>query len=180
MEVDDLLAERQADAGAAVDVATVQALEDHEYPVGEARLDPDPVVRNSELPHVALLTGRDLGLRSRVLIELYGVADEVLEQSREQRPVPPHARQSGGGDAGPSFSDHLVQVDQGLAVNVVQRHYFELRSVTADPGKSQQVIYERLHAGGPVDGEGDVLPGALVQFGGVAPAEQLAEADDLS
>ena len=43
--LDDLAAHREADAGALVGAAGVQALEDDEDPVGVLGLDPDAVVR---------------------------------------------------------------------------------------------------------------------------------------
>ena len=54
---DDLLGEREPDAGAAVHVAAVQPLEDHEHPVGVLRLDADAVVGARELPPVLTASG---------------------------------------------------------------------------------------------------------------------------
>src|SRR6187200_2498213 len=50
VELDDLAAHGQADAGAIVGIARVQALEDHEDPVGVLVVDPDPVVGHREVP----------------------------------------------------------------------------------------------------------------------------------
>src|SRR6476646_1253920 len=55
MVLDDLLAHRQADAGATVGVPPVQALEDHEDLVLVLLLDADPVVAAGELPHPGLV-----------------------------------------------------------------------------------------------------------------------------
>lgn len=65
--------------------------------------------------------------------------------------------------------DERVQVD--LAALVVH---------PAHTGEGQQVVDEHLHAVGAVDGEGDVLVGALVQLLAVAPLEELGEAGDLA
>src|SRR5688572_2232723 len=43
VELDDLPAERQADAGPLVDVAPMESLEDHEHALGELGLDADAV-----------------------------------------------------------------------------------------------------------------------------------------
>ena len=56
VELDDLLRERQADAGAGVVLAAVQPLEDDEHLVGVLGLDADAVVRDAELPVVAVAT----------------------------------------------------------------------------------------------------------------------------
>src|SRR5215469_12464186 len=58
VEVDDLPAQRQPDAGARVGVARVQPLEDHEYAFAIGGIYPDPVVLAGELPHVAVALGR--------------------------------------------------------------------------------------------------------------------------
>ena len=50
----------------------------------------------------------------------------------------------------------------------------------ADTAEGEQVVDQQLHALGAVDGEGDVLVGALVELAAVALLEQLAEARHLA
>src|SRR5262252_6044669 len=82
VEVDDLAAQGQADAGPRVGLARVQPLEDHEYPLGVGRGDADPVVAASERPDAVItLLSRDPD--HRVLVkapELDRIGDQVLEQ----------------------------------------------------------------------------------------------------
>ena len=61
--LDDLLADRQADAGAGELVSLVQPLEHAEDPLEVLRVDPQPVVLHREEPlPVAVLRGRDVHL----------------------------------------------------------------------------------------------------------------------
>src|ERR1041385_5407624 len=84
VELDDALADGQADAGAGVLVAAVQALEDLEDAVEVARLDADAVVLDGDAPAARPRLGRDLDAAGPVAgAELEGVADEVLQQLHE-------------------------------------------------------------------------------------------------
>jgi hypothetical protein len=49
--LDDLLDDREPDPRPGIDVASVEALEDHEDPVVVLGLDPDPVVRDHQVAH---------------------------------------------------------------------------------------------------------------------------------
>src|SRR5215472_18626436 len=85
VEVDDLAAQGQADAGPWIGLARVQALEDHEYPLGVSRGDADAVVAAGERPDPVTLLSRDPD--HRVLVkapELDRVGDQVLEQLGQQ------------------------------------------------------------------------------------------------
>src|SRR5437763_12165784 len=85
--VDDLAGDGQADAGARVRVARVQALEHLEDALAVARVDADAVVGDREVPRVGLAARGDLHQRSRLAAELQRVGDQVLEQLRELHPV---------------------------------------------------------------------------------------------
>src|SRR5690242_16860233 len=81
--VDDLLADRQPDAGAGIFVAIVQALEHEEDALAVLRIEPDAVVRDAERPRAAVLARRDVHARGFGAAELERVGDQVLEELRE-------------------------------------------------------------------------------------------------
>src|ERR1035437_9994628 len=83
MAIDDLLADRQADAGARIPSASVQALEDLENAFEILRIDADAVVLHPEDPAPLLGPGADMDLQGLLTVELQGVADEVLEELHE-------------------------------------------------------------------------------------------------
>src|SRR5687767_3252500 len=84
VELDDLLAQGQADAGAGIRLLGVEPLEDHEDPVGVRRFDPDPVVGDPERPLPVGLFGADLDPGRGIAAELDGVPDDVLEQGGQE------------------------------------------------------------------------------------------------
>jgi hypothetical protein len=84
VELDDLLAERQTDARAGIEVAAVKALEDEEHALDEARLDADPVVGDRERPLVAYSVRLDADDRGCITVELDSIANEILDKGREQ------------------------------------------------------------------------------------------------
>src|SRR4051794_20490286 len=84
------LADGEADAGALVFLARVEALEDLEDAVRVARLDPDPVVADREAPPGALLLRVDLDARWLRATELQRVGQEVLEHLSQLRLVGAH------------------------------------------------------------------------------------------
>src|SRR3954471_17467016 len=94
--LDDLAAHRQADAGAVVARARVQALEDHEDAVGVLAVDADPVVLAAEAPEAVVALGREPDDGRSVRAELDRVADQVLEHQPQQPRVAAHRRQRPG------------------------------------------------------------------------------------
>src|SRR5215813_9125486 len=68
--LDDLLADRQADAGAGVLAAGVQALEHLEQPAGLARVNADAVIPHGELPVPVHTPRRDVDAGGRLPAEL--------------------------------------------------------------------------------------------------------------
>ena len=79
-------------------VLGMQALEDHEDPLGILGLDADPVVRASELPALAVSPGIDPDDGRIVAVELHRVGDEVLKDRGEQRGIPADHRQVANDD----------------------------------------------------------------------------------
>src|SRR5580658_8917619 len=83
--LDDLAAHGQADTGARVGAALVEPLEQHEYPVGVLRRDPDAVIGEREELEPAVRPGRDDDARRRGAAELERVAEQVLEHRGQER-----------------------------------------------------------------------------------------------
>ena len=83
MLLDDLFADRQADAVARILGAGVQALKDDEDVLAVLRCDADAVVRDREHPFIGLLFRADLHRRSFGSAELKRVADQILKHLRE-------------------------------------------------------------------------------------------------
>ena len=88
VELDDLLADGQADPRTGVGVTSVEPLKDNEYLVCEARLDADPVVFDGDDPVAVPVTGAQTHDGRGIGVEFDGVADEVLEQRNEKGPIP--------------------------------------------------------------------------------------------
>src|SRR5205814_2210421 len=106
----DLSAHRQADAGALVAGARVQALEDDEDAVGVLGVDPDPVVLAAEAPEAVLALGGEADDRRGVAAELDRVADEVLEHEPQQPGVAAHRGQRAGLDRGAALLDRRSEI----------------------------------------------------------------------
>ena len=180
--LDDLLAHRQADARARrTSSRGVQPLEDHEDPVGVARLDADAVVGAREAPVAVVALGRDRtrgGLVARNLIAL-PIRFWNTRVSSDASP-----RTGGRSPRGHVAPDSSIAAARFAAARgrraSPRRRALVLRGDPADAGERQQVVDQVLHALGAVDGELDVLVGALVELALVAPLEQLAEARDLA
>src|SRR5207344_1466513 len=83
----DLLADREADAGAWVLVAPVQPFEGREDPLRVLRIDADCVVLHREAPAFVGLLDADVHARGLLVAELQRVADEVLEELDELRRI---------------------------------------------------------------------------------------------
>src|SRR5579863_4771002 len=165
VEVDDLPAQREPDAGARISVAGMQPLEDHEYPVAVGRLDPDPVVLAGELPLTILLPGRDPDHRRRVHPpELDRVADQVREQLDEQPALARYGGQPVDRDRRVAVLDGGFQLRYGAAGRLIQVDLAEVRAWLPDPRERQQVVDQALHPLGAVDRVGDVLLGPLVEL----------------
>src|SRR4029450_13144413 len=77
--LDDLLADREADPGPGVLVASVEALEGREDALGVLEVDPDAVVAHAEDPLGVLALHADPHLGHGLAAELDRVADQVLE-----------------------------------------------------------------------------------------------------
>ena len=79
MAADDLLADRESDAGAFVLLMRVQALEDLKDPLAVRRRDADAVVGHREMPAFVIASRRDVHAWMLAGLELQPVADQVLQ-----------------------------------------------------------------------------------------------------
>src|SRR3954447_10726236 len=167
VEFDDLAAQREPDAGAAVLVPQVQPLEHDEDPLGVLVVDPDAVVLDDDRPVVGIVAlGPDPDNGRDVLAAiLHRVADQILEQRRQERAVARHERQLGEPfDVRPRRAEHVGEGVERLVERVVQVDGNELFSRPADARQGEQVRDEPLHALGAVDREVDVLAGPVVEL----------------
>ena len=171
--LDDLLAHRQADAGAAVGVPAVQPLEDHEDLVGVLRFDADAVVAAGELPQVGALVDGDAPMCTRGAsgaAELHPVADQVLEQLDQQARVAVDRRQRVVADHGRRLRREPARAVVAPAPGPARGRPRRSRwPGPADPRERQQVVDELLHPLRAVDGELDVLVAPLVELSLVPP-----------
>lgn len=181
VELDDLLAHREADSAAGVGVLGVQPLEDHEHLVGVLRCDADAVVGDGEPPQFAVPVRRDVDLRRFArAAELDGVAYQVLPEHAHLGGVGEQGRQRIVGDLRSGLLDADAQLGQGPFQHLVQVDVLVGVVQPPDPGEVEQVVDEGLHAVRPVDREVDVLVGPAVELPSVAPLEELGEAGDLA
>src|SRR3954469_315877 len=149
--LDDLAAHGQADAGPLVGGPRVQALEDDEDPVRVLRLDADAVVRAAEAPRVVVGLGVEADDGRRLAAELHRVADEVLEDEPQQRPVAADGRQRPVLDARAGLLDGPGQVGAHGVHKRVAVHR-RVRALDAPhAGEGEEVVDELLHAPGAVD-----------------------------
>ena len=187
VELDDLAAHRQADAGAGELLLGMEALEDHEDPVGVARGDADAVVADREGVGVAAVVGSRVrshdsrtrgGASPRNLMALANrFCSSAVSSERSPRTC----------GSGPSMVtlragllDRRAEVGHGVGRDLVHGHDLLLGAHAPDAREREQVVDQHLHALGAVDGELDVLVGALVQLALVAVLEHPGEARDLA
>src|SRR5687768_5634100 len=81
--LDDLLADREADAGAVIVAAAVQPLEQDEDALEVFSRDADAVVADPETAHLAVGFGRDVDAHRVLAPELQRIAEQVLEQLQQ-------------------------------------------------------------------------------------------------
>src|SRR5580704_9537995 len=113
--LDDLAAHSKSDAGARVGSPVVQPLEDHEDTIRVLGLDADSVVGDREQPEAVVLpVHRDPDDRRAVPTELDRVADQVLEERRQQRELRAHRWQLGHLDDRVSLAYLTREVDPCL------------------------------------------------------------------
>src|SRR5271157_3192106 len=82
LALDNLLTNRQTDARAG-NLASMQAFEHAEHPVGILRIDPDSVVPHRELPAFRAFFRRDMDSGCFPAAVLDRIGDEVLEKLHE-------------------------------------------------------------------------------------------------
>lgn len=113
-------------------------------------------------------------------MELQGVGEQVLPEHAELGGVAEHGGQRVVGDLRARLLRRHAEGAQGALDECLEVDLAALVVHPAHTGEGQQVVDEHLHAVGAVDGEGDVLVGALVELLAVAPLEELGEAGDLA
>src|SRR5215472_7189322 len=176
MEVDDLPAQRQADASPRIGVTGMQPLEYHEDPLPVSRFDPDSVVLAGELPLAAVLLGGETDDRGHInTAELDRVAHQVREQLYQQRPVSGDHGQPVDGDGGVAVLYRGLELRHRLAGDLVEVDRAEVSTGLTDAREREQVVDQALHALRAIDRVGDVLPGSLVELVGVPRLKHLAE-----
>ena len=125
--------------------------------------------------------GADTDPRRVVAAELHGVADQVDEQLPQQA-----RRRPGTSGSSPTSTTASASRQQRLEVRLGARDAGpevdgpEAGGRAPDPAEREQVVDQVLHAFRAVDGEGDVLVGALVELPRVPALEHLAEARHLA
>ena len=80
----------------------------------------------------------------------------------------------------PLSSSAVRRLARASSTMAAELELLEAGGVAADARERQEVVDQVLHALGPVDHEGDVLVGAVVELTPVAALEELAEAGDLA
>ena len=81
--LDDLFAKGEADAGPRVFFSGVQALKEEKDAFEIFWRNPDPIVRNRELPLRALALGANVDFGWVLATKLNGIANQVLKKLRE-------------------------------------------------------------------------------------------------
>src|SRR5579883_763990 len=112
--LDDLLAQRQADARPWICFAGVQPLENDEDALGVARIDADAVVGDGEQILRTAALGAHAHDRWRFAAELHRVANQILEDLAQLRWIAEHGRQRTNVDRGMRLGDRHAQIDEYL------------------------------------------------------------------
>src|SRR5581483_5510614 len=151
--LDDLLADRQADAAARTSLGAGAPVEHGEHRAGLVQPQPGPVVGHRELPPARAGLGGDVDLERPIRGPvLHRVANEVLEKTSELRAVGPHYRQTVGVDRRPGLFDFRVEGREGAVDRLTGVRRLECADRLAGEGVAQQVVDERAHALGRVKG----------------------------
>ena len=122
MAVDDLLADRQTDAGAGIGIVGVQALEDLEHALALLRGYADAVISHPDDPVIAVRLGINLYLRRLFAAEFDRVADQVLQHLGDLARIGLHFRQLAAFNLHPGFLYDLTQIAQDAVHHWLQRH----------------------------------------------------------
>ena len=160
MTIGDLAADRQAYAGPFVCAAPVQPLEKNEDAVEILFIETDAVVLDDDLAkRLGLAVAGGLcGRRFEnlaadfddgwfaFLVELEGVADEILKQLTHLQRIGVNGRQLAQFHLSASLLHPHFQVGQNLARDLLEVHRFEWVRLGGHAGKSKQIVNQNLHA----------------------------------
>src|SRR5690242_4194366 len=134
MEVDNLSAQRQADASPWVRVTRMEPLKYHENPLSVGGFDSDSIVLTGELPLAAVLFGREPDGRGYVdAAELDRVGHQVREELDQQGSVAGDDGQPVDGDRGVTILDRGFELGHGFAGYFVEVNWAEVGARLADP-----------------------------------------------
>ena len=128
----------------------------------------------------SLVQRRSTIARRLAAAELQRVAEQVLEHRGEQRQLGQHQRQVPDLDGGAGLLHRRARLSLAWASAASLDDQRGLARGPPHPAERQQVVDQRLHPLGAVDGELDVLVGPVVQLARVAALQQLAEARHLA
>src|ERR1700691_4886495 len=175
MVLDHLFDDGEADAGARILVALVQALEDQEYALKIFLLDADAVILDQEVPEFFLGRGGNADEGSfAVAAELERVADHVLEQLVDLGTVGGDLRKRPALDRVAAFGYLALQIGEHGLQRVGGPEIFRISALAPDTGIAQQIVDQALHTIGAFNGEADELVGVAVELVLVAALQQLA------
>jgi hypothetical protein len=163
---DDLAAGGQTDARAGVGFAAVQA-------------HADAVVAHVKGPAVGGLLGPDLHHGVRPVVELQGVAHQVVEHHAQQGAFGRHGRRQGpAAQFRPAFGHQPGQVRHAAPHQRVHVGGRRIQRLAADAAVVQQRAHQLPHAGHPAHGVLDAFAPGLVELGALGALEQLQELRD--
>src|SRR5690606_20808247 len=182
MVFDDALADGKADAAARIFEPVVQALEDDEDALEEARLDADAVVLNMHGGDAVLVPlGADADERRPTrLVILERIADQVLQQCAHLHGLAEHDRQRTALECCARLRYGLAEVLQQQRVGAFEVDRAQVALAPADARVVQEIVNQALHAVRAVDGEVEIGLAGLVHLVRIALGKQLHEAAHLA
>src|SRR3989442_2405105 len=172
MPLDDLFAKGEADAGPRVFFSGVQALKEEKDAFEIFWRNPDPIVRNRELPLRALALGANVDLGWVLAPKLNGIANQILKKLRELHGVALNGRQWVVKNRCAAFLEGHFQICQRPRQNLSTVHWLK-RLAFANAGITEQSDDQRVHALGALQSEADKFVGTAGQFARIALPEQL-------
>ena len=156
----------------------MQPLENHKYTLGVLRLNTDTVIADGKPPAGILTEGADFNLGGLVTSEFYGVADEVLEQSRKLQVVEIDGRQIISGNFCTRFLYARLKTYQRLVEGLFGIYLLRFFALCADARLFEQAVDKRLHSFGAVYGKIHIFGCFFVEMLFEVSSQQLDKAGD--